>query len=95
MIAKRPAAIASSTVAGKRCLNSVVTGWREVELVPNFSVAICCDVLPVLDVDRLVEPVLVLDRRDRLGGRPLTEEGGRGAAGKRSDPEEDEDREPE
>ncbi len=50
------------------------------------------DVLAVLDVDRLVEPVLVLDRRDGLGRRPLTEQRGGRPSWQRPDPEEDQDR---
>jgi len=51
-------------------------------------------VLLVLDVDRLVEAVLVLDRCDSLGSRPLAQERGCGAAGERPDPEEDEKGDP-
>ena len=53
------------------------------------------DVLPVLDVDRLVEPVLLADLCDRLRRRALAEERLRRPARKRPDPDEDEDREPE
>ena len=53
------------------------------------------EVLPVLHVDRLVEPVLMVDLADRLRRRPLAEQRLRGAAGQRPDPDEDEDREPE
>ena len=52
------------------------------------------DVLAVLHVDGLVEPVLVLDRRHVLRSRALAKEGGRRAAGQRPDPEEDEDETP-
>ena len=50
-------------------------------------------VLPVLNIDGLVEPVLVADLLDGLRSRALTEECLRRPAGKRSDPKEDDDRE--
>ncbi len=50
---------------------------------------------PVLLLDRLVEAVLLVDRRDLIRGRPLAEQGRRRAARQGPDPEEDQDREPE
>ena len=52
-------------------------------------------VVPVLDVNRLVEPVVALDLGDRLGGRALAEQRLGRPARKRSDPDEDEEGEPE
>jgi hypothetical protein len=49
----------------------------------------------VLDVDRLVETVLLLDLGDRGGGRAFAEERLRRPAGQRPDPPEDQDRQAE
>ena len=65
---------------------------RDVELVPKLQRRQLLHVLAVLDVDRLVEAVLVLDRRDGLRRRPLAEERRGRPARERPDPEEDQDR---
>jgi len=50
------------------------------------------EVPPVLDRQRLVEPVLMAIGRDELRGRALTEERLGRPAGQRPDPEEDQER---
>ena len=69
-------------------------GRRDAMLVPEVARADRLEVAPVLLVDRLVEPVLVTDLRDRLCRRTLAEQRLRRRAGQRPDPEEDEQREP-
>src|SRR5262249_42780394 len=53
------------------------------------------EVLPVLDINGLVEPVQVTDLRHATGRRTLSEERVRRAARQRVHPEEDKDRDPE
>ena len=72
-----------------------MTGRRVLIVVPRSPLADRLQVAPVLDVDRLVEAVLLLDLPDRLRRRPLTEQRLGGTGRQSPDPEEDQDREPE
>ena len=73
-VAKSIAPSASSTVAGNRSRISSVIGRRDAMLVPRSPSRDRLEVPPVLDVDRVVEPVLVTDLRDRLVRRPLAQQ---------------------
>ena len=65
-------------------------------LVPRSPLQRRLQVVPVLHVDRLVEPVLVLgSARSSSRRRPLAEQRLRRRARQRADPGEEEDREPE
>ena len=68
-----------------------VVGDRDAEV----AVDECAEVLPVLNVDRLIEAVQVTDLCHTAGRRTLSEQRVRRAARQRVHPEEDEDRDPE
>ena len=89
------AAKASSSVAGKRCWNSSTTGLRLVDRDAEVAAEGRPEIAQVLLRQRVVEPVLLVDRLDLLLGGALPEQRRRRAARQRPDPEEDEDREPE
>ena len=81
-IAKSIAAIASSIVAGKRCSSSYVIVRVRRDAGAEVAAADRLQVVPVLDVDGLVEPVLMTDLCDGLWCGVLAEQrlGGRSRA---------------
>jgi hypothetical protein len=65
-------------------------GDRVAELEPHDA----AEVVEVLDVHRLVQTKLLVDRRDRLRRGALAEQRRRGGPGQRPEPEEDQERQP-